>query len=98
VATKLGSAQDRCGQGPRLPLLVISPWSKRNYVDNTNTDQSSITKFIEDNWFLGRIGDGSYDASAGSLNNMFNFHQFPNLRPLILNTKTGAVVSGGGGW
>ena len=93
--TTLGSAQDRCGEGPRLPLLVISPWSKRNYVDNTNTNQASITQFIENNWFLGRIGDGSYDASAGTLNNMFNFRQFPNIRPLILNTKTGAVQNGG---
>ena len=76
-------------------MLVISPWSKRNYVDNTNTDQSSVTKFIENNWSLPRIGNGSYDATAGSLNNMFNFHQFPNIRPLILNPKTGAVQNGG---
>ncbi|HEX4222008.1 MAG TPA: alkaline phosphatase family protein [Pseudonocardiaceae bacterium] len=98
VPTTLGSAQDRCGEGPRLPLLVISPWSKRNYVDNTNTNQASITQFIENNWSLGRVGNGSYDQVSGSLNNMFNFRQFPNIRPLILNTKTGAVVSGGGGW
>jgi phospholipase C len=75
---------------------VISPWSKRNYVDNTNTNQTSVTKFIESNWFLGGIGNGSYDATAGSLNGMFNFHKFPNIRPLILDPKTGAVVSGGG--
>ena len=87
------TATDRCGYGPRLPLLVISPYSKRNYVDNTLTDQSSITKFIEDNWRLGRIGDGSDDAIAGSLNNMFNFEQWPDTKPLILDTKTGAVVS-----
>jgi phospholipase C len=34
---------------PRLPLLVISPFAKRNYVDSTMTDQSSILRFI-DNW------------------------------------------------
>ena len=93
TATKaaLSPASDRCGNGPRLPLLVISPWSRHNYVDNTQTDQSSIVKFIEDNWSLGRIGNGSYDVTAGTLNNMFNFRQFPDLRPLILDTKTGAV-------
>jgi phospholipase C len=93
--TTAGTAQDRCGEGPRLPMLVISPWSKRNYVDNTNTDQSSVTQFIENNWFLPRIGNGSYDATAGTLNNMFNFRQFPNIRPLILDPKTGAVENGG---
>ena len=32
-------AQGRCGYGPRLPLLVISPYAKHNYVDHTVTDQ-----------------------------------------------------------
>ena len=47
--------QGRCGYGPRLPLLVISPYAKANFVDHTLTDQSSIMKFIEDNWSLGEI-------------------------------------------
>ena len=71
--TPAGGYEDRCGYGPRLPLLVVSPWAKRNYVDHTITDQSSILRFVEDNWGLGRIGDGSFDARAGSLSNMFNF-------------------------
>jgi phospholipase C len=60
-------------------------------VDSTQTDQSSIVKFIENNWTLGRIGNGSYDTTAGTLANMFDFRQRPNPRPLILDTKTGAV-------
>src|SRR5579864_3696360 len=52
--------QGRCGYGPRLPLLVISPYAKANYVDDTVTDQSSILRFIEDNWNLGRIGDSCW--------------------------------------
>ena len=47
-----GADQGRCGYGPRLPLLVISPYAKRNFVDHTLTDQSSIIRFIEDNWGL----------------------------------------------
>ena len=43
-------AQGRCGYGPRLPLLVISPYAKQNYVDHTVMDQSSVIRFIEDNW------------------------------------------------
>jgi phospholipase C len=68
----LGGTQDRCGYGPRLPLLVISPYSKANYVDHSVTDQSSILKFVEDNWGTGTIS-GSFDSVAGSLNSMFDF-------------------------
>ena len=46
--------QGRCGYGPRLPLLVISPWSKPNFVDHAVTDQSSIIRFVEDNWLDGQ--------------------------------------------
>ncbi len=68
-----GAYADRCGYGPRLPLLVISPWAKENFVDHGITDQSSILRFIEDNWDLGRVGDDSFDAKAGSLDAMFDF-------------------------
>jgi phospholipase C len=88
--------QGRCGHGPRLPLLVISPWVKANYVDTTPTDQASITRFIED-VFLGsaRIGGGSFDASAGTLMNMFSFtsNVAPNPQVVLLNPTTGAVAS-----
>ena len=53
--TPAGSYQDRCGYGPRLPLLIISPYAKTNFIDHGITDQSSILRFIEDNWSLGRI-------------------------------------------
>jgi phospholipase C len=88
-----GGYNDRCGYGPRLPLLVVSPYAKTNHVDHTLTDQSSILKFIEDNWRTGRIGDHSFDERAGSLTGMFDFRQRPSKKQLILNPKTGAVVS-----
>ena len=84
--------QGRCGYGPRLPLLVISPFAKVNYVDHTVTDQSSILRFIEDNWSLGRIGDSSTDAIAGSLFGMFKF-QNPAAKAVILDPATGLVTS-----
>jgi phospholipase C len=81
--------QARCGVGPRQPLLIISPYSKDNYVDGTFTDQSSVVRFIEDNWLAGeRIGDGSADTTAGTLENMFHFQQ-PNNGPLFLDPSTG---------
>jgi len=67
-------ALGRCGYGMRQPLLVISPWAKENFVDHTTTDQTSVTRFIEDNWLGGkRIGQGSFDAVASPLDNMFDF-------------------------
>ena len=81
--------QGRCGVGMRQPLLVISPFSKRNFVDNTLTTQSSVVKFIEDNWLGGeRIGNGSNDAITGSLTNMLSFRG-PGNDQLFLDPNTG---------
>ena len=48
----------RCGYGPRLPFLVLSPWSKTNFIDHTVIDQTSSLRFIEENWNLGSV-DGT---------------------------------------
>ena len=92
TGTPLAGQQGRCGLGPRLPLLVISPWAKTNFVDNTLTNQASITKFVEDNWGLPSI-TGSADASSGSLDNMFDFSQngvgHGARGPLFLDPVTG---------
>jgi phospholipase C len=82
----------RCGLGPRLPLLLVSPWSKRNYVDHRVTDQSSMIHFIEDNWNLGRIGNGSTDATSGTVNGLFDFDDGPRAGKLFLDPLTGQVV------
>jgi phospholipase C len=96
--TPLAGQQGRCGYGPRLPLLVISPWAAENHVDHTLTSQTSITRFIEDNWRLPRIA-GSFDKVTGSLNRLFDFdHEdfgffAPNARPFILDPITGQPVA-----
>ncbi len=84
-----GSYLGRCGFGQRLPLLVISPYAKRNFVDHSLTDLTSILRFIEDNWSLGRIGDQSFDAQAGSLLGMFDFEAVHTNRRLVLDPSTG---------
>lgn len=86
--TPLGGFQDRCGYGQRLPMLVISPFARENSVDHAITDTTSVLRFIEDNWSLPRIGGGSFDALAGSLNGMFDFTHRISAR-LILNPATG---------
>ena len=90
----LAGIQGRCGYGPRQPLLVISPFAKKNFVDGTLTDQSSVLRFIEDNWNTGRVGGGSFDSIAGSLLNMFDFKhdRRDDDRRLILDPSTGQSV------
>jgi phospholipase C len=79
-----------------MPLLVVSPFAKRNHVDHTLTDQTSVLRFIEDNWLSGeRIQPGgSFDTIAGPLDNMFNFNDRDDDGPrkLVLDEATGAVV------
>ena len=81
----------RCGYGMRQPLLVISPFSRQNFVDHSTTDQSSVVRFIEDNWLQGaRLGNGAADAFAGTLDNMFDFgSDGKQAKPLFLNPVTG---------
>ena len=87
-----GGYQDRCGYGPRQPLLVISPFAKSNFVDHTVTDQTSILRFIEDNWGLGRIGNASMDEKAGSLLNMFDFSSDDSAGRLFLDPTSGSAA------
>ena len=87
------NAQGRCGYGPRIPMMVISPWARANFVDHTLTDQTSIIRFIEDNWLNGqRIGNGSFDSIANSIANMFNFEGKANKKKFILDPNSGLVV------
>jgi phospholipase C len=93
-------AQGRCGYGPRLPLLVISPLAKTNFVDHTVTDQSSILRFIEDNWLDGaRIGDGSFDTLAGPIDSMFDLDKSNRCEVsdfLFLDESSGQPIGGHG--
>ncbi len=100
-APAVGAYQDRCGYGPRLPLLVISPYARQNYVDHTLNDQTSIIRLIEQRFGLGSVdgpvvpptGQASYDemnaVNTGSLLGMLDFASPPRLTPFLLNPSTG---------
>ncbi|MBB6248935.1 alkaline phosphatase family protein [Rhodanobacter sp. A1T4] len=91
-----GVVNGRCGPGTRVPFLVISPYARVNYVDDTRITQSSVVRFIEDNWLGGqRIGQGSNDATAGSIMGMFDFRRnpFDLARPLFLDPNQGTVIA-----
>ncbi|MBV1836739.1 alkaline phosphatase family protein [Acetobacter estunensis] len=85
----------RCGPGTRIPLIAISPWAQRNHVSHTLTTQASIVRFIEDNWLGGkRLGQGSFDATAGKIDDLFDFRGEPHTEKLILDPDTGDIRSG----
>jgi len=97
AAVTIGSANDRCGYSQRLPFVVISPYTRENYVSSNETNTASVVKFVEDNWLHGESIPGSFDASSGSLDahgGVLDFNTRPHFTPVILNPTTGAVVSG----
>jgi len=97
VPITVGSAEDRCGFGDRLPFLVISPYTRENYVSSKLLNTASVVKFIEDNWLRGERIPGSFDAISGSIDGpggLLDFNVPPHFTPVILNPTSGAVVSG----
>jgi acid phosphatase len=52
---------DFFGDGPRIPLIVVSPFARQGHVDHVYNDHASILKFIEHNWKLRPLSDRSRD-------------------------------------
>ncbi|WP_438383392.1 alkaline phosphatase family protein [Asaia sp. BMEF1] len=83
----------RCGPGTRTPLLVLSPWARRNAIDHTLLTQSSVLRFIENNFLEGaRLGGGSFDQDAQDMDGLFDFKSQPDATPLYLAPKDGSVL------
>ena len=75
---------DNFGFGPRVPLLVISPYSRSGYISRTVYEFSSLLKFVEKRWNLDPLTNR--DASANDLTDSFDFGQAP-LQPPILQQR-----------
>jgi phospholipase C len=100
TVSPLGGEQGRCGFGPRLPMMVISPYAKRNDVDHGLSNQASTLNFVEYNWGLPGIA-GSFDQAQGKVDKaehvpfdlagMFSFGG-DTAPPLPLNPRTGEPV------
>jgi phospholipase C len=89
-----GTVNGRCGPGTRIPFMVISPWARINDVDNTQLSQASVVRFIEDNWLGGqRLGQGSFDATAGSIMSMFDFNGGGKAPVLFLDPTQGTKLA-----
>jgi phospholipase C len=55
---------DFFGDGPRIPLIIVSPFTRGGHINHTYTDHVSILKFIERNWHLKPLTDRSRDNFA----------------------------------
>ncbi len=71
------------GYGQRVPLLVISPYSKENSMSRTLLNHMSLLRFIDDNWNL-----PSLNENVANSNNLLDFFEFsqPPRPPIILGT------------
>jgi phospholipase C len=52
---------DFFGDGPRIPFIVVSPYSTGGHIDHGYADHASVVKFIERNWGLSPLSDRSRD-------------------------------------
>jgi phospholipase C len=81
---------DQYGLGPRVPLLIISPYAKAGHISHTRYEFSSVLKFVEELFGLPSLT--SRDANANDITDSFNFTQHP-LPPLILRQRDCPILS-----
>ncbi len=75
---------DQFGLGPRVPLLIISPYAKPGYISHTMYEHSSILKFVETRYGLPPLA--YRDLIASDMLDSFDFSQ-PARPPLFLETR-----------
>ena len=76
---------DGIGLGPRVPLLVISPWAKPGYIGNNQGEFASFDKFIEETFGLPSLGQRDSLSSTSDLMDFFDFSQTPD--PKLIEAK-----------
>jgi len=80
---------DVYGFGPRVPLLIISPYAKQGYISHTLYEFSSVLKFAEEDFNLPTLG--ARDAAANDMLDSFDFTQPP--RPPVQLTPRSCPAS-----
>jgi phospholipase C len=90
---------DGIGLGPRVPLLVISPWAKPGHISSQQGEFASFDKFIEEVFGLPSLGARDSLASTSDLMDYFNFAQTPDpklIEPKLAYDKVLSVPNVGG--
>jgi len=75
---------DRYGLGPRVPLLIISPYAKQSFVSHTQYEFSSFLKLVENRFNLAPLT--ARDAASNDMTDSFNFRQPPR-PPFVLQPR-----------
>lgn len=73
------------GLGPRVPTMVISPYSRAHTVDHTLYNSASVVRFIENQFHLPPLSRAG--AQAASIGNALDMQQRP-LPPLVLQPQS----------
>jgi phospholipase C len=86
---------DGFGLGPRVPMLIVSPYAKKGtggsgYISHTQYEFSSVLKFIEEDFGISPLT--TRDADANDTTDSFDFTQQPRT-PLILTPRTCPIAS-----
>ncbi len=76
---------DYISLGPRVPMIVISPYARQHFIDHHPLEFDSMLRFIEDDFGLAPLT--SRDAHAASMLSSFDFTQQP-IAPLVLKPRT----------
>jgi phospholipase C len=76
---------DKFGLGPRVPLLIISPYVRKGKVIHTQYEFSSFLSFVEKRFYLAPLTER--DQKANDMLDSFDFTQ-PPLPPLVLKTRS----------
>jgi phospholipase C len=71
-------------EGPRLPLLIVSPYARHRYTDTTPATYAGVLAYVEQTFGLAPLGIN--DAQAYPFKNSFNYSQAP-LRPVRMVTR-----------
>ncbi|MGH8598219.1 MAG: phospholipase C, partial [Gammaproteobacteria bacterium] len=75
---------DAYGLGPRVPLLVISPYAKKGYVAHQRYEFASVLKFIEERFGLNALSPR--ESAADALSDCFDFGRDPS-PPIVLQPR-----------
>jgi phospholipase C len=76
--------RDQAGPGPRVPLLVISPYAKHNYVSHTNAEFGTLLKFAETTFGLGSLGTTDASPYVNNLDDFFDWNKKQSFTPITL--------------
>jgi acid phosphatase len=71
------------GDGPRVPMIVVSPYARAGFVDHTYTDHVSILKFIEANWGLPPLTSYSEDNLPNATPGVYVPHDRPAIGDMM---------------